>query len=205
MTSARAAINRNNAEASTGPKTEAGKQRSSLNAVGHGLTSRTVVLPNENAEEYEAVHQGLLESYKPANTNEKVLVERVAQAHWRLQRCYAVERAFLENRIAASGEDPDAAMANLFIDKAESARMRLLMRYLASAERAYYKAMSDLQKAQTARKKEEREEAAARAGEELRADVGFVSHPPQSPDSAPARGAAPSAAAASQAAQCVAS
>src|SRR5688500_9222311 len=157
---ARAAINRNNAQASTGPKTEAGKERSSLNAIGHGLTSRTVVLPHENAEEYEAMHRGLIESHKPANHNEVVLVERVAQAYWRLQRCYAVERAFLDNRIASSGQDPDMAMANLFIDKNESARMRLLMRYLVSAERAYYKAICDLQKAQTARKKEEREQAA---------------------------------------------
>jgi hypothetical protein len=145
-----------------------------MNALGHGLTSRTVVLPHENAEEYEATHRGLIESHKPANKNEQVLVERVAQAYWRLQRCYAVERAFLDNRIAASEqEDPDMAMANLFIDKAESVRMRLLMRYLGSAERAYYRAMADLQKAQATRKKEEREQAAA----ETAAEAGFVSHP----------------------------
>jgi hypothetical protein len=40
--------------------------------------------------------------------------------------------AFLENRIAAAQEespdiDPDAAMAQMFVDKAETARMRLLI------------------------------------------------------------------------------
>src|SRR5687768_11124075 len=96
---ARAAINRENAQASTGPRTATGKERSSRNALGHGLTSKTVVLPHENAEEYEAMHRGLLEAHKPANSNEKVLVEQIAKAYWRLQRCYGIERAFLENRI----------------------------------------------------------------------------------------------------------
>lgn len=41
----RAEINRTNAQNSTGPKTEAGKQRSSLNALRHGLTGQIVVMP----------------------------------------------------------------------------------------------------------------------------------------------------------------
>jgi hypothetical protein len=206
---ARALINRENAQASTGPKTESGKEASKMNALGHGLTSKTVVLPHENAEDYQAVHCGLIEAHRPTNDNEKVLVEHVAQAYWRLQRCYAVESAFLDNRIAASDQEPEAAMANLFIDKAESARMRLLMRYLGSAERAYNKALSDLQKAQAARRKQEREDAAAEAFTEIyqpaggagwqpaadcesafsldRASAGFVSHASQTAESAAVR------------------
>ena len=40
-------INRANAQHSTGPKTVAGKQVSSLNALRHGLTSQIVVMPGE--------------------------------------------------------------------------------------------------------------------------------------------------------------
>jgi hypothetical protein len=180
---ARALMNRENAQASTGPKTEIGKAASRMNALGHGLASKTVVLPHEDRDAYEALHRGFFEAHKPANDNEKTLVEHVAQAYWRLQRCYAVENAFLENRIAASDQDPEAAMASLFIDKAESARMRLLMRYLGSAERAYNKALSDLHKAQAARRKQAQEEAAAQAIAEMyskprEADKqnGFVPH-----------------------------
>ncbi len=49
----RATINQLNAQKSTGPRTEAGKQRSSLNALRHGLAARTAVLDSENQADYE--------------------------------------------------------------------------------------------------------------------------------------------------------
>jgi hypothetical protein len=178
---ARALANRTNAQASTGPRTEEGKAVSRLNAVSHSLTSKMTVLPHESQQEYDAVLQGLIDDHKPASENERLLVERLAQAHWRLQRCYSVERAFLENRIAAAQEespdiDPDAAMAQLFVDKAETARMRLLMRYLGAAERAFYKAGADLAKAQAERRKQAAEAAEMEALAAAYAPVGFVSH-----------------------------
>jgi hypothetical protein len=42
--------NRANAQLSTGPRTPAGKQRSSLNALRHGLTGQIVVMPTEDLE-----------------------------------------------------------------------------------------------------------------------------------------------------------
>ena len=181
-TAAKALANRANSQASSGPRTQEGKESVRFNAVANGMTSKTVVLPHENAEEYHQMLRGFIDSYKPANDREKLLVEQVAQSFWRLQRCYGVERAFLENRIAASEEvDPDAAMANLFIDKAEAGRMRLLMRYVTSAERAHNKALADLQKAQAERRKQEREQAAGAQFAAIYAQppaspVGFVSH-----------------------------
>jgi hypothetical protein len=51
---AQLAANRQNSQLSTGPKTEAGKAKSSLNAVKTGLTGRTVLLPSDDAAAYEA-------------------------------------------------------------------------------------------------------------------------------------------------------
>jgi len=46
--------NRANALLSTGPRTDAGKQRSSLNALRHGLTAASAVLLSEDRSAYDA-------------------------------------------------------------------------------------------------------------------------------------------------------
>ena len=51
--------NRRNAQSSTGPRTEAGKERSSRNAVRHGLTAETVIEPLEDAEDYQAFEEAV--------------------------------------------------------------------------------------------------------------------------------------------------
>lgn len=49
------AANRRNAKKSTGPRTPAGKSNVRLNALKHGLTAQSVVLPFEDADAYEAL------------------------------------------------------------------------------------------------------------------------------------------------------
>ena len=43
--------NRTNAKNSTGPRSQAGKARSSLNSRKHGLTAKTLIIVGENAED----------------------------------------------------------------------------------------------------------------------------------------------------------
>jgi hypothetical protein len=50
----RAAINRANAQHSTGPRTSEGKRRSSMNAMRHGLTSQVIVMPDEDMQAYRS-------------------------------------------------------------------------------------------------------------------------------------------------------
>ena len=63
---AKALANRQNSLHSTGPATAEGKAASSQNALRHGLTSKQIVLPGEDAAHYDELRQDLLAAYIPA-------------------------------------------------------------------------------------------------------------------------------------------
>src|SRR5256886_260350 len=78
--------NRRNARKSTGPTTEAGKQRSRCNAVRHGLTAETVIGELEDAEDYKAFEAATIADYDAQSTVERELVLRLASLLWRIRR-----------------------------------------------------------------------------------------------------------------------
>jgi hypothetical protein len=88
--------NRRNALRSTGPKTEAGKQRSSKNAVRHGLTAETVIEPLEDPEDYKAFEQAVTADYDAETAVERELVLRLASLLWRLRRSTLIETGLLQ-------------------------------------------------------------------------------------------------------------
>jgi hypothetical protein len=89
--------NRANAMLSTGPRTEEGRRRSSMNATKHGLTARTIVLPREDPEKYAAFVKEIADSWQPANPKERELAQLVADQQWRLRRVRDIETDLLEN------------------------------------------------------------------------------------------------------------
>src|ERR1700678_2168918 len=91
----RAATNRANSQHSTGPKTESGKQRSSQNALRHGLTSQIVVMPTEELEACQLHLKSFVEEYDPKGATESNLVQALADASWRLNRVGALETNLL--------------------------------------------------------------------------------------------------------------
>jgi hypothetical protein len=91
----RAAINRANSQHSTGPRTESGKQRSSLNALRHGLTARSAVLPAEDPAAYENHRRQFVDEYQPATPTESQLVGELADTSWRLNRIPLLEADLL--------------------------------------------------------------------------------------------------------------
>ena len=91
----RTEINRNNAQHSTGPKTEAGKQRSSLNALRHGLTGQIVVMPTEDLQAYQLHLKSFTDEYDPTGATEANLVQSLADTTWRLNRVAALETNLL--------------------------------------------------------------------------------------------------------------
>ena len=147
-TSAQILANRENALHSTGPLTSEGKSRSAQNATKHGLTSKAVVLPNESEEEYNQFRDSLVVDLEPVGDREITLATVIAETYWRRQRFYRLETAFMTARMKAITEanpeitDGDEALVQMFTDPAEMTRSRLLLRYLAAAERAHRSAVT---------------------------------------------------------------
>lgn len=88
--------NRRNALKSTGPKTETGKQHASQNAVRHGLTAETVIVPFEDSEDYETFEQAVTADYDAETAVQRELVLRLASLLWRLRRATSIETGLLQ-------------------------------------------------------------------------------------------------------------
>jgi hypothetical protein len=96
----RAAINRANSQNSTGPRTAAGKQRSSQNALRHGLTAASPVLPTEDRAAYEDHRRRFFDEYHPATSTETQLVQELIDTSWRLNRIPLLEAEVLARAAA---------------------------------------------------------------------------------------------------------
>jgi hypothetical protein len=114
----RAALNRANAQFSTGPRTEAGKQRSSLNSIKHGLTAATVVLPSEDPAQYEAHRRQFMDEYQPVTPTETQLVQELVDTAWRLNRI-----PLLEANLLARAANPTNEQAAIDFDIVDAHRL----------------------------------------------------------------------------------
>ena len=113
LSDARLDANRANAQFSTGPRTEEGKAKSSMNAVKTGLTGRTVLLSSDDAVIYQQHLDRNFAEFAPATDKEKALVQSIADFEWRLLRItpleagiYAVGRRKLADQFA---DEPNPA------------------------------------------------------------------------------------------------
>jgi hypothetical protein len=150
----RAATNRANSLHSTGPRTEPGKQRSSLNALRHGLTARTAVLPTEDAEAYQRHVQQFLAEYSPATATETQLVHEIANTAWRLNRI-----PFLEAALFDRAANPPTEQAAIEFDIVDAHRaLATLGLHGARLSRQFQKALEQLRDIQEERRRLERRE-----------------------------------------------
>src|SRR4051794_6914657 len=89
--------NRLNAQKSTGPRTDAGKERVSFNAVKHGLfAGHDVLLPSESDAELQELRQAVIDATDPRDAIELAMVERMVAARWKLRRIAGAERRVYE-------------------------------------------------------------------------------------------------------------
>ena len=100
-TSLQVEANQRNALRSCGPRSPQGKARSCLNAVTHGLTARTLILPGEDPAEFAQLLAAWTADLQPCNPFEENLVRQAVGHSWRLERADWLEVERLSQRITA--------------------------------------------------------------------------------------------------------
>jgi hypothetical protein len=151
---------RANGAKSRGPKTEAGRKASSMNALTHGLYAKGVVLANESPEEYQEMLHAYLQQFQPQGPAEIDLVQEMVNAKWRQRRLWAIETDLLEDEMLqqtaklekdGTGYDQITPLSFAYAELA-SKSLPFLSRHESRLERAYYRALKTLLELQRLRK-----------------------------------------------------
>jgi hypothetical protein len=121
MSDARIEANRQNAQHSTGPQTEAGKAASSQNARRHGLNSATLFIPADCQEEFLGLHQSLFAEIRPVGELQAQFFEQLVHASWNIN----IARRLLAAALAQM-DDRKIANANRYVNQYERSFARAL-------------------------------------------------------------------------------
>ena len=124
--------------------TEEGKAAVSQNAWRHGLTGAFAVLPWESEEEYVQLALDLRAEHQPSTPTEALLVDRLAQHHWLMQRAITLQGNLMDKELPLCEYPMNLA---------------LFMRYQTTHERAFHKCLAELAKLRAERRKAQRDQA----------------------------------------------
>jgi hypothetical protein len=154
--------NRNNALLSHGPATDAGRKRSRMNALRHGLTGQVATMTDEDRTAHEKFSTALIQDLAPKGAMETQLAQRIATDSWRLNRISAVEDNLfalgqLQNGGQACPDVPqiDAALTTAHVFTQESKQLQLLSLYEQRLNRAVQKNLATLKSLQSERKSQQ--------------------------------------------------
>jgi hypothetical protein len=152
-----------NGAKSRGPTTDEGKEKSSRNAIKHGLTAGNgnILLDCEDPAQFDEVLNKLLGIHEPATPAESDLVEEMVAARWRTRRMWTIETGLLNAEVLAQAAktdspDPSIHLASAFHSLADDSRsLALASRYEARLQRLYDRAYKTLRELQQVRKSQE--------------------------------------------------
>src|SRR5712691_4228721 len=153
---------RANGAKSRGPTTAEGKEKSSRNAIKHGLTAGNgnILLDCEDPDQFDEVLNKLLGIHQPATPAETDLVEEMVACRWRTRRMWTIETGLLNAEILAQAAKTDTPDPNIHLTMAfrsltdDSRSLALANRYEARLQRLYDRAYKTLRELQQARKSE---------------------------------------------------
>jgi hypothetical protein len=141
----------------TGPTTEAGKQRSRINAYKHGLTGQILLVTADEHDAFEKHCQALIEALLPVGALEQQLAQSIAEGHWRLNRARAIEAGIFaigQSRVAVVPEELPMmeAISQTQTWLKESKNIQLLALYAQRIQRSIERNMAEIRTLRAERK-----------------------------------------------------
>src|SRR5580698_10851566 len=127
----------------TGPTSLIGKYRSSDNATTHGGTSQKLIVAGEQQSDFTNLLSGLLAEYSPETPSARLLVEDFAHAQWFLWRRIRAQNS-TEHALYEAQPDPALWPDSSFRS------LTNMQRYCTTAERAFQRALRNLEHLQYA-------------------------------------------------------
>ena len=171
-----------------------GRAESRYNAMRHGLTAMSILMPGEKQKDFDAHLASYIKQFQPRHSVELDLVETMAVARWRLRRIPVIESAMLLNDIQHGfgnyEEITEAGKQVAYAFDRCNRALSLLTRYESALNRTFERAWKQLQELQKPR--------LAEANEKLRNEIAnleaaprppkkVASRPPKAPPADPGR------------------
>jgi hypothetical protein len=162
---ARLRANQANAQNSTGPKSEDGKKRSSINATRHGLLAQTLHLPEEEMGAYHEFTAAYVKDLAPVGFVEIQLAHSCADLQFRLNRIAAAEHNLFSIGHAENGDlwetgQPESHTALAFAETLRNSPdpLKLLSLYEQRISRRFNQTLKQLREMQADRRAREKED-----------------------------------------------
>lgn len=149
--------NRQNAQKSTGPKTDEGKNKVSQNAVKSGFHTLQNLISGESPQDFAVFSLNLKKELAPKGPMEEALADRAVTLLWRLNRAVRLQTGacdLLLNQAQRPDPDTPAALGQMIVDDFRTERiLDNLLRHERAIEQSLYKTLIELQRLQFIRTK----------------------------------------------------
>jgi len=111
--------NRLNSKKSTGPKSLAGKRRSSLNSIKHGLTCEKNVCIGENKKEFEELKERALKTFPVFDFLSEIYVGKIIHYEWLIRRYQTIETGNFSRESLDYNQGENISAKEYYLDSSE--------------------------------------------------------------------------------------
>ena len=146
----RIAASRANGAQSTGATTPEGRracaEAAAKSSTKHGLLARTILLPGESLDRFNALVEAFTQEHAPITQSEQVCVQKMAAAYWRQVRAWSFQSMDFScemSRQSPSAPDAVRAVAAFRILCRDSVQ-ESAHRYETAYDRQFYRALREL-------------------------------------------------------------